>query len=135
MVVMAPRSHGGRPLISFLKVGNPTPDGVYVSCPTDGETSWVAVTGKQTTAFKVMAACHPTLVSKAKWFTLSFLPFFPSTFSLSSLLHSAVSQCVSALACGPQYELAIEEFCLAKFRLDMQELDQGQWCSWEDTVE
>ncbi|KAM8749151.1 receptor activity-modifying protein 1 isoform X1 [Acanthopagrus latus] len=47
----------------------------------------------------------------------------------------AVSQCVSALACGPHYELAIEEFCLAKFRLDMQELDQRHWCSWEDTVE
>lgn len=48
---------------------------------------------------------------------------------------SAVSQCVSALGCGPHYELAIEEFCLAKFRLDMQELDQKDWCSWEDTVE
>ncbi|XP_040913342.1 receptor activity-modifying protein 1 isoform X1 [Toxotes jaculatrix] len=47
----------------------------------------------------------------------------------------AVSQCVSALGCGPHYEYAIEEFCLSKFRLDMQELDQGHWCSWEDTVE
>ncbi|XP_029703557.1 receptor activity-modifying protein 1 isoform X1 [Takifugu rubripes] len=47
----------------------------------------------------------------------------------------AVSQCVSASGCGPQYELAIDEFCLAKFRLDMQELDQGHWCSWEDTVD
>lgn len=61
----------------------------------------------------------------------SFWPFiFPS-----SLSHSAVSQCVSAPGCGPQYELAIDEFCLAKFRLDMQELDQRRWCSWEDTVE
>ncbi|KAM3607961.1 uncharacterized protein V6R79_016949 [Siganus canaliculatus] len=45
------------------------------------------------------------------------------------------SQWVPVLGCGPHYELAIEEFCLAKFRLDMQELDQRQWCSWEDTVE
>lgn len=122
-------------LVILLTANTVTADGVYVSCPTDGETSWVAVTGKQTTTFKVIAACHPTLVSKARWCTLSFLPFFSSMFSLSSPLHSAVSQCVSALACGPQYELAIEAFCLAKFRLDMQELDQGQWCSWEDTVE
>uniref|UniRef100_A0A8C3A7T8 Receptor activity-modifying protein 1 n=1 Tax=Cyclopterus lumpus TaxID=8103 RepID=A0A8C3A7T8_CYCLU len=43
--------------------------------------------------------------------------------------------CVLALGCGPHYEFAIEEFCLAKFRLDMQELDQRHWCSWEDTVE
>lgn len=47
----------------------------------------------------------------------------------------AVSQCVSVLGCSPHYEYAIEEFCLAKFRLDMQELDQRRWCSWEDTVE
>ncbi|XP_026232671.1 receptor activity-modifying protein 1 [Anabas testudineus] len=47
----------------------------------------------------------------------------------------AASQCVLALGCGPHYENAIEEFCLAKFRLDMQELDQRHWCSWEDTVE
>ncbi|KAM6979080.1 receptor activity-modifying protein 1 isoform 2-T2 [Tautogolabrus adspersus] len=46
-----------------------------------------------------------------------------------------VSQCVSVLSCGPHYEYAIEEFCLAKFKLDMQELDQIHWCSWEDTVE
>ncbi|XP_008300278.1 receptor activity-modifying protein 1-like [Stegastes partitus] len=45
------------------------------------------------------------------------------------------SQCVSALACGPEYENAIEEICLAIFRQDMQELDQRRWCSWEDTVE
>lgn len=42
---------------------------------------------------------------------------------------------MSALACGPHYELAIEELCLAEFRLDMQEVDQRRWCSWEDTVE
>ncbi|TKS67528.1 Receptor activity-modifying protein 1 [Collichthys lucidus] len=47
----------------------------------------------------------------------------------------SVSQCLSALGCGPHYELAIEELCLAKFRLDMQELDERHWCSWEDTVE
>ncbi|XP_004082038.1 receptor activity-modifying protein 1 isoform X1 [Oryzias latipes] len=47
----------------------------------------------------------------------------------------AVSQCVSVQGCGSHYEFAIEEFCLAKFKLDMQMLDQRQWCSWEDTVE
>ncbi|XP_078119396.1 receptor activity-modifying protein 1 isoform X1 [Sander vitreus] len=47
----------------------------------------------------------------------------------------AVSQCVSALGCEPDYELAIEEVCLDTFRLDMQKLDQTHWCSWEDTVE
>ncbi|XP_078795599.1 receptor activity-modifying protein 1 isoform X1 [Oryzias latipes] len=46
-----------------------------------------------------------------------------------------VSQCVSVQGCGSHYEFAIEEFCLAKFKLDMQMLDQRQWCSWEDTVE
>ncbi|XP_024919684.1 receptor activity-modifying protein 1 isoform X3 [Cynoglossus semilaevis] len=46
-----------------------------------------------------------------------------------------VSQCEFSLECGAHYEYAIEEFCLAKFKLDMQELDQRQWCSWEDTVE
>lgn len=48
---------------------------------------------------------------------------------------SSVCQCVLVLGCGPNYTFNIEEFCLAKFRLDMQNLDQGQWCSWEDTVE
>ncbi|XP_056098087.1 receptor activity-modifying protein 1, partial [Rhinichthys klamathensis goyatoka] len=33
------------------------------------------------------------------------------------------------------YGNAIEEFCLVKFKLDMEVLDQQQWCSWEDTVE
>ncbi|XP_053184995.1 receptor activity-modifying protein 1 isoform X2 [Scomber japonicus] len=46
-----------------------------------------------------------------------------------------VSQCVWALGCGPEYDDAIERFCLAKFRFDMEELDQSHWCSWEDTVE
>ncbi|XP_071001240.1 receptor activity-modifying protein 1-like [Oncorhynchus clarkii lewisi] len=44
-------------------------------------------------------------------------------------------QSVSVMACGGTYEYAIEEFCLGKFRLDMEELDQHHWCSWEDTVE
>ncbi|AWP12845.1 putative receptor activity-modifying protein 1 [Scophthalmus maximus] len=48
---------------------------------------------------------------------------------------TAASQCVSVLGCEPHYENAIEKYCLAKFRLDMQELDQRHWCSWEDTVE
>ncbi|XP_015245061.1 PREDICTED: receptor activity-modifying protein 1 isoform X2 [Cyprinodon variegatus] len=47
----------------------------------------------------------------------------------------AVARCVSAQGCRSQYEDLIKEFCLAKFSLDMQELDQSQWCSWEDTAE
>nr|XP_040057876.1 receptor activity-modifying protein 1 isoform X1 [Gasterosteus aculeatus aculeatus] len=46
-----------------------------------------------------------------------------------------VSQCVSALGCGSHYEFGIEDLCLAKFRLDMHELGERHWCSWEDTVE
>uniref|UniRef100_A0A672TG80 Uncharacterized protein n=1 Tax=Sinocyclocheilus grahami TaxID=75366 RepID=A0A672TG80_SINGR len=38
-------------------------------------------------------------------------------------------------ACSSHYGNAIEEFCLAKFKLDMEVLDQRQWCSWEDTVD
>ncbi|KAK1797752.1 hypothetical protein P4O66_008105 [Electrophorus voltai] len=41
---------------------------------------------------------------------------------------------VVALACSSHYEYAIEEFCLAKFKLDMEGLDQQHWCSWDDTV-
>uniref|UniRef100_G3NC01 Receptor activity-modifying protein 1 n=1 Tax=Gasterosteus aculeatus TaxID=69293 RepID=G3NC01_GASAC len=48
---------------------------------------------------------------------------------------STVSQCVSALGCGSHYEFGIEDLCLAKFRLDMHELGERHWCSWEDTVE
>ncbi|XP_066543064.1 receptor activity-modifying protein 1 [Hoplias malabaricus] len=43
--------------------------------------------------------------------------------------------CAAAMACHSQYENAIKEFCLAKFKLDMEALDQRHWCSWEDTVE
>ncbi|KAK7154156.1 hypothetical protein R3I94_007503 [Phoxinus phoxinus] len=42
---------------------------------------------------------------------------------------------VLTLACSSHYGNAIEEFCLIKFKLDMEVLDQQQWCSWEDTVE
>ncbi|KAJ8352851.1 hypothetical protein SKAU_G00243270 [Synaphobranchus kaupii] len=42
---------------------------------------------------------------------------------------------VSATACNGVYETAIEEFCLTKFKFDMEEMDQGQWCSWEDTIQ
>ncbi|KAL0963932.1 hypothetical protein UPYG_G00315500 [Umbra pygmaea] len=44
-------------------------------------------------------------------------------------------QSVSVLTCGGTYAFAIEELCLAKFRLDMEDLEQHHWCSWEDTVE
>ncbi|GAA6082294.1 receptor activity-modifying protein 1 [Tachysurus ichikawai] len=40
-----------------------------------------------------------------------------------------------AMACNSYYEDAIKELCLAKFKEDMEALDQGHWCSWEDTVE
>lgn len=39
------------------------------------------------------------------------------------------------MACNSYYENAIKELCLAKFKEDMEALDQGHWCSWEDTVE
>ncbi|ROL43830.1 hypothetical protein DPX16_11862 [Anabarilius grahami] len=48
---------------------------------------------------------------------------------------SAVNLSVLTMACSSHYGNAIEEFCLAKFKLDMEVLDQRQWCSWEDTVE
>lgn len=47
----------------------------------------------------------------------------------------AVNLSVLVTACSSHYGSAIEEFCLAKFKLDMEVLDQRQWCSWEDTVE
>ncbi|KAM9709178.1 receptor activity-modifying protein 1 isoform 2-T3 [Menidia menidia] len=46
-----------------------------------------------------------------------------------------VSQCGAAQSCGSHYEYAIEELCLPNFRLDMEKLDERQWCSWEDTIE
>lgn len=55
--------------------------------------------------------------------------------SVFSPSFSSACQCVSALGCGPNYKFNIEEFCLTKFRLDMQNLEQRHWCSWEDTVE
>lgn len=50
-------------------------------------------------------------------------------FSLAATL-SAV-----AMACNSYYENAIKKVCLPKFKEDMEALDQGHWCSWEDTVE
>ncbi|MCI4378131.1 hypothetical protein PGIGA_G00212400 [Pangasianodon gigas] len=41
----------------------------------------------------------------------------------------------AAMACNSYYENAIKDLCLAKFKEDMEALDQGHWCSWEDTVE
>ncbi|KAJ8255219.1 hypothetical protein GJAV_G00202420 [Gymnothorax javanicus] len=46
-----------------------------------------------------------------------------------------VQYIVSGMACNGVYEKAIEEFCLGKFKFDMDELDHGLWCSWEDTIE
>ncbi|KAF5899615.1 receptor activity-modifying protein 1, partial [Clarias magur] len=53
--------------------------------------------------------------------------------------HAAVCVVLAALsavamACNSYYEDAIKELCLAKFKEDMEALDQGHWCSWEDTV-
>ncbi|XP_029942135.1 receptor activity-modifying protein 1-like [Salarias fasciatus] len=33
------------------------------------------------------------------------------------------------------YERIISDFCLAKFRFDMEGVDPGLWCSWMDTQE
>ncbi|XP_033842965.1 receptor activity-modifying protein 1-like [Periophthalmus magnuspinnatus] len=38
-------------------------------------------------------------------------------------------------ACGPEYLEAVDQFCLSRFSLDMAQLDQSQWCSWDDTLE
>ncbi|XP_066543959.1 receptor activity-modifying protein 1 isoform X2 [Amia ocellicauda] len=43
---------------------------------------------------------------------------------------------ISVTACDEAFYVhAIEEHCLAKFRFDMEALDQRDWCNWEDTVE
>lgn len=75
-----------------------TADGVYVSRPTDGETSWVAAIGKQTTTFKVMAASHPTLVFKASKMAYAEFSAFSliHVFSFVSPSFSSVSVCVGA---------------------------------------
>lgn len=81
-------------------------------------------------ALNYALCCDPTYIQP------TFLHYSNAVLPFSSLpFLSAVSQCVSALGCGPHYEYAIEDFCLGKFRLDMQELDQRHWCNWEDTVE
>lgn len=53
----------------------------------------------------------------------------------SIFLFLAVTLSAAAMACNSYYESAIKELCLAKFKEDMEALDQGHWCSWEDTVE
>uniref|UniRef100_W5MA24 Receptor activity-modifying protein 1 n=1 Tax=Lepisosteus oculatus TaxID=7918 RepID=W5MA24_LEPOC len=43
---------------------------------------------------------------------------------------------ISVTACDEAFYVhAIEEHCLAKFTFDMEALDPGYWCNWEDTVE
>ncbi|KAG7467228.1 hypothetical protein MATL_G00151120 [Megalops atlanticus] len=42
---------------------------------------------------------------------------------------------VSVTACSAIYEHTIDDFCLTKFQMDMEALDQRLWCSWEDTLE
>ncbi|XP_030642731.1 receptor activity-modifying protein 1 isoform X2 [Chanos chanos] len=57
------------------------------------------------------------------------------SYSHAHFLVMALHLSTLSMACGGTYEYAIEEFCLAKFKLDMEALDQRHWCSWEDTVE
>ncbi|XP_028837116.1 receptor activity-modifying protein 1-like [Denticeps clupeoides] len=51
------------------------------------------------------------------------------------LLLLTAQRIVAATSCHRSYEEFIGELCLAKFSLDMQAVDQGLWCSWEDTLE
>lgn len=48
---------------------------------------------------------------------------------------SLASHIVSVATCSADYQYAIEEICLAKFKLDMEALDRRHWCNWDDTVE
>ncbi|XP_029610835.1 receptor activity-modifying protein 1, partial [Salmo trutta] len=38
-------------------------------------------------------------------------------------------------SCSGAYERAISDFCVTKFSLDMEALDQSLWCSWSDTFQ
>ncbi|XP_029462281.1 receptor activity-modifying protein 1 isoform X2 [Rhinatrema bivittatum] len=39
-------------------------------------------------------------------------------------------------ACNePIYVQLIEEFCLSKFKFDMEGIGQKLWCDWKETVE
>uniref|UniRef100_A0AAV2JUW8 Receptor activity-modifying protein 1 n=1 Tax=Knipowitschia caucasica TaxID=637954 RepID=A0AAV2JUW8_KNICA len=39
------------------------------------------------------------------------------------------------MACSPQYQEAVDQFCLSRFSLDLDQLDQSRWCDWEETLE
>ncbi|KAK6482926.1 receptor activity-modifying protein 1-like [Huso huso] len=42
---------------------------------------------------------------------------------------------ISVTACNEAfYSHAIEEYCLSKFKFDMDALGQRYWCEWEETV-
>uniref|UniRef100_A0A8C6UJV7 Receptor activity-modifying protein 1 n=1 Tax=Neogobius melanostomus TaxID=47308 RepID=A0A8C6UJV7_9GOBI len=54
--------------------------------------------------------------------------------------HTDLSTCSpfvlpTVLGCSSEYSEAVDEFCLSRFSLDMDQLDPNQWCSWEDTME
>ncbi|XP_031669430.1 receptor activity-modifying protein 1 isoform X2 [Oncorhynchus kisutch] len=38
-------------------------------------------------------------------------------------------------SCSDAYGRAISDFCVTKFTLDMEDLDQSLWCSWSDTFQ
>ncbi|XP_061633763.1 receptor activity-modifying protein 1-like isoform X1 [Phyllopteryx taeniolatus] len=45
-----------------------------------------------------------------------------------------ITGCVSGCNRG-LYERVIDQYCLAKFKFDMEAVDQRLWCSWPDTTE
>ncbi|XP_061633773.1 uncharacterized protein LOC133480099 isoform X2 [Phyllopteryx taeniolatus] len=45
-----------------------------------------------------------------------------------------ITGCVSGCNRG-LYERVIDQYCLAKFKFDMEAVDQRLWCSWPDTTD
>nr|XP_023682420.1 receptor activity-modifying protein 1-like [Paramormyrops kingsleyae] len=45
------------------------------------------------------------------------------------------SHFILVTACNSAYQDAIDEFCLTKFKLDMEALDSHYWCSWDNTIQ
>nr|XP_023679659.1 receptor activity-modifying protein 1-like [Paramormyrops kingsleyae] len=69
-----------------------------------------------------MALCDTSLTSRNTFFWLV-------------IASSLAFHIVSVATCSAGYQYAIEEICLAKFKLDMEALDHRHWCNWDDTVE
>uniref|UniRef100_A0AAV2LF00 Uncharacterized protein n=1 Tax=Knipowitschia caucasica TaxID=637954 RepID=A0AAV2LF00_KNICA len=53
---------------------------------------------------------------------------------LALCLAAAILPSISACDRG-DYRMLIGDFCLTKFRLDMEALDRSLWCSWPRTME